>query len=83
MHFDIGSSSGALSFKQRPNFESPVDSGSNNTYVFVVEADDSEGGVGTFNVTVTVTNVNERPDISGDATRSYPEIQPCCRSHHT
>ena len=39
-----------------------------------MEADDGQGGGGTFNVTVTVTDVNERPDISGDATRSYPEI---------
>ena len=76
MHFDIGSSSGALSFKQRPNFESPVDSGSNNTYVFVVEADDSEGGVGTYNVTVTVTNIDETPEItSNNATQTFAEIE--------
>ena len=81
MHFSI-SSGGDLSFSISPNFEVPVDMGSGNDYVIVVEADDGQGGGGTFNVTVTVTNVNERPDISGDATRSYPEIQPCCRSHH-
>ena len=63
-HFDIDGSSGALSFKEWPNFEMPVDSGSNNTYVLVVEADDGQGGVGTYNVTVTVTNVDETPEIT-------------------
>ena len=73
MHFSI-SSGGDLSFSISPNFEVPFDMGSGNDYVIVVEADDGQGGGGTFNVTVTVTDVNERPDISGDATRSYPEI---------
>ena len=78
-HFDIDGSSGALSFKERPNFEMPVDSGSNNTYVFVVEADDGQGGVGTYNVTVTVTNVDETPEITTTAAShtapSFMEIE--------
>ncbi len=78
-HFDIDGSSGALSFKEQPNFEMPVDSGSNNTYVFVVEADDGQGGVGTYNVTVTVTNVDETPKITTFGTShtapSFMEIE--------
>ena len=61
-HFNIGSASGVLSFKLPPDFENPF--GADNDYVIVVEADDGQGGVGTFNVTVTVTNVDETPEIT-------------------
>ena len=82
-HFEIGSTSGALSFKERPNFEVPVDmpdtnmmGASNNLYVVVVEANDGEGGGGTFNVTVTVTNVDETPEVtSGNPTHTFAEIE--------
>ena len=82
-HFSINSSSGALSFSISPNFEVPVDmpdtnmmGASNNLYVVVVEADDGEGGVGKFNVTVGVTNVDETPEItSGSMTQTFAEIE--------
>ena len=75
-HFEIGSTSGALSFKERPNFEGPVDMGSGNDYVIVVEADDGQGGIGTFNVTVTVTNVDETPEVtSNNPTHTFAEIE--------
>ena len=74
MHFDIGSTSGALSFKMRPDFENPF--GADNVYEFVVEADDGQGGVGTYNVTVTVTQVDETPEVTGGrATQTFPEIE--------
>ena len=42
----------------------------------VVEADDGQGGVGTFNVTVTVTNVDETPEItSNNPTQTFAEIE--------
>ena len=73
--FTIGSSSGVLSFSIRPDFENPV-AASGNNYVVVVEADDGQGGVGTFNVAVTVTNVNETPEItSNNATQTFDEIE--------
>ena len=75
MHFSI-SSGGDLSFSISPNFEVPVDMGSGNDYVIVVEADDGQGGVGTFNVTVTVTPVDETPEItSNNATQTFAEIE--------
>ena len=69
---------GLLNFDQNPDFEQPVDEGSNNTYVIVVEAYDgfaSDSLTGTFNVTVTVTNIDETPEITGgeDAPR-FAEI---------
>ena len=82
-HFAIGPTTGVLSFNIRPDFENPVDMVSNNTYEIVVEALDnnSEGGktgvkTGTFAVTVTVTNVNETPEITGgSAAPSFAEIE--------
>ena len=75
-HFNIGSSSGVLSFSIRPDFENPVNADSDNEYVIVVEADDGQGGVGTAPVIVTVTNVDETPEITSDnATQSFDEIE--------
>ena len=76
-HFDIGSSSGVLSFDMRPDFENPF--GADNEYVIFVEADDGQGGVGTFAVIVTVTNVDETPEITTTAAShtapSFVEIE--------
>ena len=62
------------------DFENPVDTGPNNTYVFVVEATDDNTTVaphnlkGTFNV--TVTNVDETPEITaGSNSPSFVEIE--------
>ena len=77
-HFNIGSSSGVLSFSIRPDFENPVNADSDNEYVIVVEADDGQGesnSVGTFTVTVTVTNVDETPEITTtDASHTAPSF---------
>ena len=60
-HFNI-SGSGVLSFNMRPDFENPF--GADNAYLVEVQADDGQGGVGTFPVTVNVTNVDETPKIT-------------------
>ena len=84
-HFSIDSD-GILSFAIEPDFENPADLAdadgmgrSDNEYVVVVEADDGQGepnSVGTFEVTVTVTNVNETPEVTGgSATPSHPEAE--------
>ena len=74
-HFTIDSD-GALSFVARSsgnrlNFEQPDDDDSNNSYVIVINANDGQGetdeavhSVGTFDVTVTVTNIDETPEIT-------------------
>ena len=76
-HFDIGSSTGVLSFNMRPDFENPF--GADNEYLIVVEADDGQGGVGDFDVVVTVTNVDETPEITTTAAShtapSFVEIE--------
>ena len=90
-HFSIGASSGVLSFDiaavthevtgeltARPDFERPDDMDGNNEYVIQVRADDQQGesnSVGTFEVTVTVTALNEIPVlISGDLNPTFAEI---------
>ena len=59
--FDIDSSSGALTFKSAPDFETPTDSSSDNVYEVQIEARDGNGGTVTQSVAITVTNVNEIP----------------------
>ena len=62
----------------RPDFERPDDMDGNNEYVIQVRADDQQGesnSVGTFEVTVTVTGLNEIPVlISGDLNPTFAEI---------
>jgi hypothetical protein len=68
--FDLNSSTGALTFKAAPDYETPTDTGTNNTYV--VEVNVSDGTVAdTQTFTVTVTGVDDPPVVAnaiGDVT---------------
>ncbi|MFO0346614.1 MAG: cadherin domain-containing protein [Labrys sp. (in: a-proteobacteria)] len=70
--FNIDATTGAVTFKSVPNFESPADQGGNNIYDVVVNASD---GVNTTSqaVAITVTNVNEGPVITSGTTTSFAE----------
>ena len=57
--FSINSSSGALSFGSAPDYESPQDSGENNTYVVTVRATDGSNNTADQIVTVNVQDVDE------------------------
>ena len=59
------SSAGVLTFASLPNYESPSDSNTNNVYSITVEASATDRTTGTLDVTVTVTDVNERVVLSG------------------
>ena len=61
--FSITSAGGVLTISAR-DFESPVDNGSNNTYVVTITATDSVGNATNQTLTVTITNLNEAPTIS-------------------
>ena len=85
-HFTIDSMTGVLSFSIRPDFENPVNMDSDNVYEVVVEAmdDNSTSGsggakTGTYAVAVTVTNVDETPEITSTSTAheapSFAEIE--------
>ena len=72
--FEISDSSdsGVLTFRQTPDFEDPDDSGRNNEYLVTVQASDGRR-TGTLDVTVTVTDLDEPPVISGPGRVSYQE----------
>ena len=59
-------SSGILTFKAAPDFETPQDVGANNTYEVQVTANDGFGATSTQNLTVTVTDVDDVPTIDLD-----------------
>ena len=61
---------GELTFRSIPNHERPADSNRDNEYLFTVQASDDRY-YGTLDVTVTVTYVDEAPEIrSGSRTLS-------------
>ena len=60
--FDIDSSSGALTFKSAPDYETPTDasSPSDNVYEVQIEARDGNGGTSTRNLTINVLDVSAK-----------------------
>ena len=66
------SDEGELSFSSNPDHEQPADADSDNVYEITVVASDGQNE-GTLNVTVTVTPVNEGPEISGRDTLTVSE----------
>ena len=66
------SSAGVLRFASPPDFENPTDNGENNEYQVTVEASHTSDTV-TLDVTVTVTDVNELPRLSGPTTIFFGE----------
>ena len=64
---------GELKFINSPNYEDPDDSDVNNVYKVTVRASDGNGGTDEIDVTVTVTDGNDPPVISGDSSATYSE----------
>ena len=57
--FDIDSAAGTVTFKNVPDYEAPTDANRDNVYLVRVQADDGTSSeLGTFDVMITVTNVN-------------------------
>ena len=64
--FDIDSAASTVTFKSVPNYEAPTDDGGDNVYLVTVQASDGTSNeLGTFDVMITVTGVDEPPVISG------------------
>lgn len=57
--FSINPSTGVLSFLVAPNYESPTDADTNNSYVVQVRAVDTAGNAAFQTVTVVIQNVDE------------------------
>lgn len=62
--FTIDSETGALTFVNSPDFETPADENGDNVYDVSVTASDENGGSAVQNVAVTVTDVDETPPSS-------------------
>ena len=57
------SSSGRLTFMDPPDYEMPMDMGTNNVYMVTVKAE-AGGEMDMMDVTVTVTNVEEMGEVT-------------------
>ena len=82
-HFFQMSDRGELSFREAPDFETPRDAGQDNEYALEVVATDGGGLRGTLEVTVTVTELNEGPVVSGTATFTVNENQDLPSANYT
>ena len=64
--FSINPDTGALAFATAQDYEIPTDTGTDNTYVVVVQASDASENISQQTVTVTVTDVDDTaPVITG------------------
>ena len=73
----------ALVFREAPDYENPRDSGMDYGYNLTVVATDSGGRSASLPVTVTLTDVNEGPEVSGPATFTIAENQNLSNSAYT
>ena len=71
--FTIGSNNGELTFRNIPDYENPADSNRNNEYLVTIVATDQDNLKGRLEVTVTVSDVNEAPTVTGNQSLSFPE----------
>ena len=72
-HFTIDRRGGVLTFRSPPDFENPQDSDGNNDYTIKIRASDPSGSMDDLDITVTVTDVNEAPDIDLPDLPDYAE----------
>jgi len=70
--FSLDSNSGALTFINAPDFEAPGDSNSDNAYAVEVTANDGQSTT-PLTLTITVTDVNEAPTLTGTTKADVPE----------
>ena len=73
--FTIDGDTGELTFREPPDYEHPEDSDRDNVYELTVVATDSGEQRTSLEVTVTVTAVDEGPEITGATTYTVPEGQ--------
>jgi hypothetical protein len=65
---------GVLSFTAPPNYETPTDASSDNSYLVMIQANDGNGGTATQTITVMVLPINDnRPVITSADAVNVPE----------
>ena len=62
--FEISEAGGVLTFREPPDFDDPDDSNADNEYLVTVVARDDQFNSAELAVTVTVTELNEGPEIA-------------------
>ena len=72
-------SSGILTFQNPPNYEARADADGDNIYEVIIAATDSEGDPGELHAKVTVRDVDEAPEVSGQQSLSFSENQTTAR----
>ena len=72
-HFQIDGG-GTLSLEAAFDYEAPVDANADGTFELSVSASDSEASASAA-VLVALTDVNEAPDLAGEASATYAENQ--------
>lgn len=70
--FTINANTGVLSFLEAPDFETPLDGGTNNTYNLRVSVTDSGGLSDTQNIAVTIMDIDEIVDPEGAFSGATP-----------
>ncbi|WP_183030036.1 cadherin domain-containing protein [Altericroceibacterium spongiae] len=70
--FTINANTGELSFVTAPDYENPADANGDNVYELIVLVNDGDVTV-EQDVTVTVSNLNDAPEIGGDGTFTLAE----------
>ena len=77
---DFTSEDGVLKFTNPPDFESSQGSGlDSNQYLVTVQARDDAFNSSSLPVTVTMTDVNEGPEVTGSVSLTFTENQPTDR----
>ena len=71
--FIIDSSSGAISFANTPDHETPTDANNDNDYQIILEVSDGNGNSASQELTITVTDGNEIPTITSATSASILE----------
>lgn len=61
--FNIGPTTGELAFIEAPDFETPLDQSSSNTYQITVTATDQRGNSSSVDLTIAVADVDENPPV--------------------
>ena len=69
---DFSINGGVLAFNTPPDHEAPADADTNNVYLVTIKASDGNNA-DTLVLTVTVTNVDETPEVTGDSSINYAE----------
>ncbi len=70
--FDIDANTGAITFKQAPNFDTPADADQDNVYLLEVVASDAALSTN-IELTVTVTDIDEAPVFESVTTANFDE----------